>query len=182
MSTTIQTTTVAPAGTWAIDPTHSQVGFSVEYLGGTFRGTFSPVEGSLRADGGGSVSLTGSAPVSGVRVQDENLTAHLQSPDFFDAERHPEIRFTSTDVERDSDLITVRGELTIRGETRPVVLEGTIGEPADDPFGGVRFPLHLQAIIDRTDFGIEWNNPLPNGEPSLANDVTLTADLYLVKA
>jgi polyisoprenoid-binding protein YceI len=182
MTTTTQPTTLAPAATWTVDSTHSQVGFSVDYMGGTFRGTFSPVEGSLQVDGDGNVSLTGSAPVSGVKVQDENLTGHLQSPDFFDAERYPELRFGSTDAEREGDRLTVRGELTIRGETKPVVLEGTIGEPADDPYGGVRFWLQLQTTVDRTEFGLNWNAPLPNGEPSLANDVTLTAELYLVKA
>jgi polyisoprenoid-binding protein YceI len=66
--------------------------------------------------------------------------------------------------------------------TLPVTARGTVTEPADDPFGGVRFGLQLEATIDRTSFGLNWNNPLPNGKPSLANEVKLSADLYLVKA
>ncbi len=182
MTTAVETKTALPTGTWKADATHSHVGFAVDYMVGTFRGTFSPFEAALEVDEDGSATLTGSAPVSGVRVQDENLAAHLQSPEFFDAERAPEITFRSTQIERFGDDVTGGGTLAIRGDEKHVVLRGTIGEPAPDPFGGVRFLLRLETTIDRTEFGIDWNNPLPNGEPSLANEVTLSAELYLVKA
>ncbi len=182
MSTVLETPKTLPAGTWTVDPTHSQVGFAVDYMVGTFRGTFSPVEAKLEVADDGSATLTGSAPVSGIKVQDENLTAHLQSPDFFDAERAPEISFRSTEIDRSGSEISVAGKIEIRCVTQSVVLTGTIGEPAEDPFGGVRFGLQLETTVDRTAFGIDWNNPLPNGKPALANDVTLTAELYLVKA
>jgi polyisoprenoid-binding protein YceI len=179
---TIETTSQAlPTGTWNADPVHSHVGFAVEYVGGTFRGTFSPFDAKL-AVGDDSAELTGSAPVSGIKVQDDNLTAHLQSPDFFDAERAPELRFESTEITRDGDRVEVDGRITIRGETQPVQLAGTISDPADDPFGGVRFQLVLEGKVDRTQFGLNWNNPLPNGEPSLASDVELRAELFFVKA
>jgi len=182
MNTILVSKTSLSPGTWTVDATHSQVGFAVDYMVGTFRGTFSPFEARLTVAEDGTSTLVGSAPVSGVRIQDENLTAHLQSPDFFDAEQAPEISFRSTSIERDRDDVTVRGDLTIRGTTLPVVLTGTVGEPAEDPFGGTRFSLRLEGTIDRTTFGLDWNNPLPNGEPALANDVTLTAELYLVRS
>jgi polyisoprenoid-binding protein YceI len=179
---TIETTSQAlPTGTWNADPVHSHVGFAVEYVGGTFRGTFSPFDAALEVSDN-DAKLAGSAPVAGVHVQDDNLTAHLQSPDFFDAERAPELRFESTQITRGGGRVEVDGELTIRGETQPVHLAGTISDPADDPFGGVRFQLVLEGTVDRTQFGLNWNNPLPNGEPSLANDVKLTAELFFVKA
>jgi polyisoprenoid-binding protein YceI len=179
---TIETTRQAlPTGTWNADPVHSHVGFAVEYVGGTFRGTFSPFDATLAVTENGA-TLTGSAPVAGVKVQDDNLTAHLQSPDFFDAERAPELRFESTEIRRDGGRLEVDGLITIRGETQPVHLAGTITDPADDPFGGVRFQLVLEGTLDRTQFGLNWNNPLPSGEPSLANDVTLRAELFFVKA
>jgi polyisoprenoid-binding protein YceI len=181
MSTATETRNSLPTGTWNVDPVHSQVGFEVEYVVGTFRGTFSPVEGRLDVAEDGSATLTGSAPVTGVRVQDENLSAHLQSPDFFDAERTPEIAFISREIDRSGDEIRIEADLGIKGNTRPVTLEGTITDPADDPYGGVRFGLKLETTIDRTEFGLNWNNELPNGEPALANDVTLTGELYLVK-
>jgi polyisoprenoid-binding protein YceI len=179
---TIETTTQLPVGTWNVDPVHSQVGFAVQYVVGTFRGSFSPVDAKLVVTEDGSATLSGKAPVSGVKVQDENLEAHLQSPDFFDAERAPEISFDSDDVSIADGTIAIEGSLEIRGASHPVTLSGTISAPATDPFGQERFNLALSAVIDRTQFGIDWNNPLPNGEPALGNDVTLTAELYLVKA
>jgi polyisoprenoid-binding protein YceI len=179
-------TTVAhetlPAGAWNVDPVHSQVGFAVDYVVGTFRGSFSPVDAKLVVTEDGVATLSGKAPVAGVKVQDENLEAHLQSPDFFDAERAPEITFRSTDVRRSGDEVEIDGELSIRGAVRPVTLAGAVGPQGTDPYGQERFNLRLSTTVDRTQFGIDWNNPLPNGEPSLANDVELTAELYLVKA
>jgi polyisoprenoid-binding protein YceI len=182
VSTIETTTTQLPVGTWNVDPVHSQVGFAVEYVVGTFRGSFSPVDAKLVVTEDGSATLSGKAPVSGVKVQDENLEAHLQSPDFFDAERAPEISFDSTDVSIRDGKIAIEGALEIRGSSQPVTLEGTISEPKLDAYGQERFNLTLATAIDRTQFGIEWNTPLPTGEQALANDVALTAELYLVKA
>jgi polyisoprenoid-binding protein YceI len=182
VNTILETSTTLPTGTWNVDATHSQVGFAVDYMVGTFRGTFSPFEATLSAHEDGTATLEGSAPVSGVRVQDENLAAHLQSPDFFDAEQTAEITFRSTAIERSGQEVTVNGDLTIRGTTLPIALTGAAGEPAEDPYGNQRFSLRLEGTIDRTAFGLNWNNPLPNGEPALANDVTLTAELYLVRS
>jgi polyisoprenoid-binding protein YceI len=172
-----------PAGTWSADAVHSQVGFEVAYMVGTFRGTFSPFEATLDVAADGTASLRGSTRVEGVKVQDESLTAHLQSPDFFDAERAPELTFASKRVEIAEDgRVTVDGEITIKGETRPVELAGTIGDAGTDPWGNERVGLTLSGTLDRTAFGLDWNNPLPSGEPALANDVTLTAELSLVQA
>jgi polyisoprenoid-binding protein YceI len=181
MSAAVETQSL-PTGTWSLDPVHSQVGFAVEYVIGTFRGSFSPIDAKLDVSEDGSAKLVGSVPVKGVKVQDENMTAHLESPEFFDAERTPQITFESSRIERSGDDVTVAGDLTIRGVTLPVEAKGTVTEPIDDPYGGVRFGLRLEATIDRTKFGLNWNNPLPSGKPSLANPVTLTADLVLARA
>ena len=181
MTTIAETRQSLPTGTWNVDPVHSQVAFAVDYLVGTFRGTFSPFGADLEVRDDGEAHLEGSAPVAGVKVQEENLTAHLQSPEFFDAERTPEITFSSTEIDRSGNKIAIRGNLTIRGATQPIELDGTITEPGDDPYGGVRFGLQLETTIDRTKFGVNWNNTLPSGEPALANEVRLSADLHLVK-
>jgi polyisoprenoid-binding protein YceI len=107
--------------------------------------------------------------------------AHLQAPDFFDVERHPELRFESSDIRRDGDRLTIDGEIEIKGHTEPVQIAGTISDPINDPYGGERFGLKLEAKVDRTKFGVDWNNPLPSGEPALSNEVTLLADLQLSK-
>jgi polyisoprenoid-binding protein YceI len=178
---TTTTHTALPEGTWNVDPVHSIVGFAIDYMVGTFSGTFSPVDAKVEVTEDGQ-RLTGSAPVAGVKVQDENLTAHLQSPDFFDAERAPEITFASREIRRDGDSVEIDGDLTIKKKTLPVKATGSVTEPADDPFGGVRYALRLEAEVDRTQYGITWNNPLPNGKPSLANRVRINTELYLVKA
>ena len=91
-------------GTWPLDPVHSTIGFEVDYLGGTFRGQFRETEARLVAEGDSPV-LTGSAKVASVDVKDENLTAHLQSPDFFDAERYPELSFESSEIGNEGDEV-----------------------------------------------------------------------------
>ena len=182
MSTLESTATqTLPVGTWNVDPVHSQVGFAVKYMVGTFRGSFSPIEATLSVSEDGSASLTGSSRAEGVKVQEPNLVAHLLSPDFFDAERAPELRFGSTDVRADGEHVTVTGDLTVKGITRPVTLEGDVTEQITDPYGRERIGLTLAGTIDRTEFGITWNNPLPSGKSALANEVNLEAELYLVK-
>jgi polyisoprenoid-binding protein YceI len=170
---TTQETTV-PTGTFVADTVHSSVGFEVPYAVATFSGTVRDFEASL-VDG----TLTGSAKIESIQLKDENLEAHLLSPEFFDAERHPVLSFHG-DLERDGSQARVAGEITLKGITQPVVLDGTIAGPTVDHFGSTRVGLKLQTVIDRTKFDMNWNMPLPNGEPALANEVTLTADLSLV--
>jgi polyisoprenoid-binding protein YceI len=178
VSTANQTTVQAlPAGTWTSDPVHSEVAFAVDYMAGTFHGTFSNFD--VRVTDG---RLEGTVDVSSIQVKDTDLEAHLQTPDFFDAERNPRLRFVSKDAKRNEQEIEIAGEITIKGETKPIELKGTISDPAADPFGNERFGLKLQGKIDRTSFGVSWNNPLPSGEPALANDVMLIAELQFVKA
>jgi len=180
MSTPILT--VAPAGTWNLDPVHSRVDFEVSYLAGRFKGEFHEIGAELTVNAE-QASLEGTAKVASVDVRDENLSAHLQSPDFFDAERHPELRFAADDIRLDGDdKVSVDGELTLKGVTRPVALTGTVTAAIADPYGNERIGLSLTTKIDRTDFGVDWNNPLPSGEPSLANEVTILAELQFVKS
>jgi polyisoprenoid-binding protein YceI len=165
-----------PTGTWTLDPVHSTIGFELPYLAGTFRGQFRDVDARLIADG-----LSGSARVASIDVKDENLAAHLQSPDFFDVERHPELTFVSNSIERSGEDVIVRGDITIRGTTKPVELTGTIAGPLTDAFEQQRLNFELETTVDRTDFGLNWNMPLPNGEPALQHEVTVVAELYFVR-
>jgi polyisoprenoid-binding protein YceI len=169
-------TQALPTGTWSADLVHSTVGFAVEYMAGTFTGSFADIAANV-SDG----VLNGSAKVASVQVKDTNLEAHLQSPDFFDAERYPELSFRSRSIVRKGDELIIDGEITIKGHTEPVEITGTISDPISDPYGGTRFGLKLQTTIERDKFGISWNNPLPSGEPALANEVILTAELQLAR-
>src|SRR6266480_2948768 len=123
MTVTESTKTLAPTGTWTADPVHSNVSFEVGYAGvNTFRGSFRDFGATLSGD-----SLEGSAKVASVDVKDEQLNGHLQTPDFFDAQRFPEIGFRATELHRLEDgRVEGKGELTIKGNTRPVTLHGSI--------------------------------------------------------
>jgi polyisoprenoid-binding protein YceI len=165
-----------PTGTWSADTVHSTIGFAVPYMAGTFQGTFSDFDARL-SEG----ALRGTAEVGSVQVKDPNLEAHLQSPEFFDAERFPRLAFESLDVSRSAAELTIAGELTLKGHTEPVEIRGHVSDPGPDPYGGERFGLQLEATVDRTTFGLNWNNPLPSGDPALSNEVTIIVDLQLVK-
>ena len=182
MSTITRASTSLPVGTWNVDPAHSHVGFELDYMGGVFRGSFSPVEATLAVGEDGEVNLEGSAHADAVKVQDENLNAHLLSPEFFDAPRTPVLAFASRDVRRDEEEVVVDGGLTIKGVTQPVQIRGTVGEPITDAYGRDRVVLVLRGSVDRTSFGLDWNIALPTGELALSTEVRLVAELYLVKA
>ena len=173
---TTQTQQGLPTGTWGPDPVHSAIGFNVDYMAGTFSGAFSSFDATV-TDG----ELRGSAEVESVLVKDENLEAHLQGPDFFDAERHPQLTFVSKEVSRSGDELAITGEVTIKGHTETVEITGRITDPFEDPYGNERFGLRLATTVDRTRYGLKWNNPLPSGEPALSNDVEIIAELQLVK-
>lgn len=169
-------TQVLPSGTWQVDKIHSSIAFAVDYMAGTFHGTFGDFDAAV-ADG----VLNGSAKVASVQVKDENLAEHLQSPEFFDAQAHPELSFTSKTISRDGDRVTIDGEITIKGHTETAEITGEISDPIADSYGGERFGLALQTVVERGKFGVSWNNPLPSGEPALSNEVTITAELQLAK-
>ena len=166
---TITPSKTAPAGSWSADPVHSNVSFEIAYSGtNTFRGGFHEYSAGVE-DG----VLTGSAKVASVDVKDEQLNGHLQTPDFFDAERFPEITFRTSDLEH--------GELTIKGVTRPVAIAASVSEPNVDPFGRERVGITLEATVDRNEYGVSWNAPNQGGGNYLGDDVTIKADLALVR-
>jgi polyisoprenoid-binding protein YceI len=176
-----ESTSTIPAGTWNIDPVHSSIGFSARHMVvNTYRGEFEEFSGRLVSDDSGA-RLDGVAPVSSVTTRDPNLTGHLASPDFFDAARHPELRFVSSRIERSGDSLTVDGDITLKGVTKPVQLVGEITGPVDDPYGGTRLGVELAGKIDRRDFDITWNAPLPAGGLALGYEVKLNLSVEFVK-
>jgi polyisoprenoid-binding protein YceI len=172
MSTTLATGQVVPTGTWTVDPTHSQVDFVVKHLGvSTIRGTFSEFTATLT--GGDRTTLNGSIRLASVSTRDENRDAHLLSPDFFDADRHPEAAFEATFITPSN----VVGNFTLRGVTKEIELDATFTDPIDDPAGGERIGIELEGEINRNDFGVSFNMPLPTGVPALGEKVKLLASL-----
>jgi polyisoprenoid-binding protein YceI len=180
MTITTQAESTIPTGTWQSDPVHSTVGFAVKHVVGTFRGSFNDFAAAL-SDASGSPQLSGRATVESVDVKEENLYQHLLSPEFFDAGQHPEITFESKSIERDGDQLVVDGELTVKGVTTEVVARGEIAGPAPGPGETERIGIDLETIVDRHDYGIDWQMDLPGGGKTLGDDVTLTVRVELVK-
>ena len=180
-ATEITTSATLPAGTYRLDPVHSSASFAVKHMVvATFRGRFDHFDATLTVDESGNQSLSGVVEVGSIEVKDENLKAHLGSPEFFDVERYPQIRFEASELEIGPDgELNVAGDLTIKDQTHRVQATGTISGPAVT-FGDVaKIGLTLETVIDRTQYGLNWNAPLPKGGFALADDVKLTIELEL---
>jgi polyisoprenoid-binding protein YceI len=181
----MSTATAQPitAGTWSIDKIHSHVGFAVKHMVvSTFRGRFETYDGQLTVGEDGTPRLEGSVDVDSIAVKDENLAAHLKAPDFFDSANHPQIRFVSTDVRYgENGELEVDGDLTIRDRTHRVSARGSVTGPHEDIAGNEKVGVELEAVIDRREYGLEWNAPLPKGGFALDNDVKLEVSLELVR-
>jgi polyisoprenoid-binding protein YceI len=170
-----------PPGTWSIDPVWSALEFEVKKLGLiNVKGRALGFTGTIR--GGERPSVEGTVDVSSVTTFDQTRDTHLQSPDFFDGARYPELRFESILVDMEGDELVVEGNLTIKGVTKPVALRGSFLGTGTDPMGNERIALDLSGTIDRTDFGLEWNAPLPGGGFLLPNEVVLEASFAAVRA
>jgi polyisoprenoid-binding protein YceI len=173
------TTATKLSGTYTADPVHSSFAFAVRYQGvSLFKGTLDEVDAKL-VDG----KLDGSANVESISIRTPGqFRAHVLSAEFFDAANHPTVEFRSNDVELGEDgTAKVEGELTIKGITRPITAAGTWIAPEADAFGNTRGHLNLEAVVDRTEFDMNWNMALPSGGNVLSNDVTLTVELSLVE-
>jgi polyisoprenoid-binding protein YceI len=147
----------------------------------TFRGRFERFNASLTVEQN-SAELVGTVDVTSLVVKDENLQGHLASPEFFDIERHPEISFQSNSIRREGDELIVDGELTIKDNTHRVESRGSVSGPAVTLGDMTKLGLTLETIIDRTQYGLNWNAPLPKGGFAVANEVTLTVELELAQS
>jgi polyisoprenoid-binding protein YceI len=182
--TAIAATSPIPAGTtWTADPVHSTVGFAVKHMVvSTFRGRFEDYEATLTAAADGTLRLRGRVRADSISVKDETLAAHLRAPDFFDTERHPYVEFSSTLVRAAGGALSVDGELTIKGHTRPLAARGSVTEPHVTLGDVEKVGVELEATVDRTDYGLDWNAPLPKGGLALAIQVELLVSLELARA
>ena len=174
------TTTTTLSGTWVADPVHSTASFAVKHMiVSTFRAAFKQIDGTLDVDGD-DIRLTGTVPVESIDVDQPDFRAHLLSADFFDVENTPNIEFVSTAVRRgEGDAIEVDGDLTIKAVTKPVTATGIIIGPAVS-FGDAEVVgVELQTRIDKNDFELNWNAPLPKGGFAISDEVTLNVHLEL---
>lgn len=180
---TQQTATRVGIRNWTIDPSHSEIGFSVRHLMiSTVRGSFTSFSGAAEFDPEaieqGSINVE--IDPSGIDTRDETRDGHLRSPDFFDAETYPAITFASTSVEpAGNGRYSVHGDLTIKDVTRPVTLDTTFTDVISDPFGGARLGVSASTEIDRKEFGLTWNQALETGGVMVGEKVGITIDAQL---
>ncbi|CAN5609378.1 YceI family protein [soil metagenome] len=170
---------VVPASrvsTWQIDRAHSELTFRVRHLVSRVRGSFDDWSGSVVADpnslANGSVQVA--IKTASIDTNHERRDNHLRSDDFFDAASHPEITFRSNRVEVNGESIRIHGDLTMRGVTRPVVLEGSYLGTTRDGQGRQRMGFEAETRVNRQDFGVSWNNMAEGGGVVLGDEVTIS--------
>jgi polyisoprenoid-binding protein YceI len=169
-------------GTYNIDPAHSHIGFAVKHMGiASVRGSFKDFKGVVEV-AGPEVRISGTAEVASIDTGNEQRDEHLRSSDFFEAPTFPQISFNTTGVEIVDGDITLNGDITIKGVTKPIVLKGEISENGEDPWGNQRLGIDVEGKLDRRDFGLEWNQTLANNGLLVANEVKLTLSGSAVKA
>jgi polyisoprenoid-binding protein YceI len=179
--TTIQAHRTVPAGSWTSDRTHSSATFEVGHNGvSTFNGKVKDFAATLEV-GDGNFDLQGSARVESLDIDEENLRAHLLSPEFFDLERYPEIRFSADEIDDSGERLIVRGDLEIKGNKKRVEATAEVGETLTGLAGKEVVGLDLETVIDRNEFGLTWNADLPGGGKALADDVRLVVHLELAR-
>ena len=173
---------------WTIDPTHSLIEFSVKHMMfTTVRGKFGAVEGTVHLDTESPENSSVEVEIesAGIDTGVEDRDNHLRSPDFFDVEQYPSLRFRSTKVSgslAEGGTFQVMGDLTIRGVTREVVLDVTYGGTGTDPWGGTRAGFSASTTIDRRDFDLTWNQALEAGGVLVGHDVKIELQVQVVQA
>ena len=185
MTATIEATPgAATKTTWKLDPAHTLVEFSAKHLMiTTVKGRITDVEGTIVSDEkdlrNSSVEATLKAATIDTRT--EQRDQHLRSADFLNAEQFPEIKFKSTKIEGDKDSFKLTGDLTIRGVTRPIVLDVQFEGRTKDPWGGDRVGFSATGKIDRREFGLTWNQALETGGVVVGNDIKINLEVEAVK-
>ncbi|MFZ4433872.1 MAG: YceI family protein [Microthrixaceae bacterium] len=170
-------------GTYSLDPSHSHVGFAVKHFGlSRVRGEFTSFEGTVTiAEDPTQSTVAVTIQSDSFDSRDEGRDAHVRSADFLDVESHPTLTFTSTSVRPDGDDWIVTGDLTVRGTSRSVDLRTTFDGEIDDPYGMGRIAFAASTRIDRTDFGLTWNQALETGGLVVGKQVDITLEVEAVR-
>jgi polyisoprenoid-binding protein YceI len=168
---------------WAIDPSHSQITFSVKHLGiSTVRGSFKSIAGTIDASDDTIQNVHVKIDVDSISTGDQKRDDHLRSADFFDVASFPEASFVLRNATRTGDAINAQGELTLRGVTKPVTLTGEIGGPAKDPWGNTKVSATLSTKISRKEWGLTWNAALEAGGVLVSDEVKLDLEVQAAPA
>jgi polyisoprenoid-binding protein YceI len=171
-------TTAVPAGTWSIDPSHSEIGFTARHLMSKVRGRFEKFEGQIVT--GDAPSATASIDLHSINTHEENRDNHLRSADFFDVENNGAMTFRATDVQSGGKGLLVTGDLSIKGVTKSVTLDTEVLGSEGDPWGGTRVGFEGTTSISRKHFGIDFNIPLDGGRLMIGDKIEITVTVEAV--
>lgn len=170
---------------WALDPMHSDLGFKIRHLMITnVSGQFTSfnVEAHTTGDDFTTAQITATAEINSISTNNEQRDAHLRNSDFFEADKYPQLQFRSTSIERiDAETFNLHGDLTMKGVTKPVALKVEYSTMAKDPWGNQRAGFTVTGKINRSDWGISFNNVLDTGGLGLGEEVKISAEIQLVK-
>lgn len=171
-------------GTWNIDPTHTEVGFSVRHLAiSKVKGKFERFSGTITtAENPLESTVEATVEVASINTNQADRDNHLRTGDFFAAEEFPEFTFKSTGVSAAGNGFKVDGELTLRGVTKPVSFDFDLGGFGTDAYGNYKVGFTATTVVKREDYGIQWNAPLETGGLLLGSDVTITLDVQAALA
>ena len=179
------TASTTPTGTYAIDPSHSRIGFVARHAMVTkVRGSFNEFEGSghFDAENPANSHLALIIQANSIDTRNEDRDGHLKSNDFFDMETYPEIKFASTAVEKvDDDNYRVTGDLTIKDVTKPVTVDFEYTGTAVDPYQNQRIGFDGSTTVNRKDWGVNWNTALDTGGVLVSEKVTLEFDVSAIR-
>lgn len=178
MTIDVQSTLGIQAGTWTIDPSHSEAGFVARHLMSKVRGLFETFEGQIVT--GAEPSATATIDLNSINTRDENRDAHLRSKDFFDVENNGPMTFASTKVEQGGKGLLVTGDLTIKGVTRPVTLDVEYFGTDTDPWGGTRIGFEGTTQISRKEWGVDFNVPMDGGRLLVGDKIDITVSVQAV--
>jgi polyisoprenoid-binding protein YceI len=178
MTVDVQNTLGLQAGTWAIDPSHSEIGFTARHLMSKVRGLFEKFEGQVVT--GDQPSATATIDLNSINTRDENRDSHLRSGDFFDVENSGPMTFRSTRVEEGGKGLLVAGDLTIKGVTKPVTLDVEYLGSETDPWGGTRAGFEGTTQISRKEWGVDFNIPMDGGRLLVGDKIDITVAVQVV--
>jgi polyisoprenoid-binding protein YceI len=169
-------------GTWAIDPVHSSIGFSVRHLVvSKVRGTFGTFSGAIVVAEDGTPSVTAEIAVDSLDTGNEQRDEHLKAADFFDAANYPTATFVSTGVRADGDDYVLDGDFTLKGVTKPIQLSLEFSGVNPGMGHGEVAGFEASVVLNRKDFGIDIDMPLETGGAVVGDKVTITLDIEALK-
>ena len=178
MSTDVLQTVGIPAGTWTVDPSHSEIAFTARHLMSKVRGSFQKFEAQIVT--GDEIKATASVDLNSIDTRDEGRDTHLRSKDFFDVENNGPMTFASTKVEAGGKGLLVTGDLQIGGVTKPITLDVEYFGQDTDPWGGTRIGFEGTTEISRKEFDVDFNVPMDGGRLLIGDKISITLAVQAV--